>query len=152
MILNRQRRVKVPVEPLRDFLNEVRTEIGLPAWALTICMVSDHAMQRLNRGFRGKDRPTDVLSFPAKRQRRPLPIAGNKRQRGGTLPVGFLGDVAISPEMARRNARHHGRSLSKELRILILHGILHLMGYDHETDGGQMNHLEGRLRRRLGLS
>jgi probable rRNA maturation factor len=65
---------------------------------------------------------------------------------------GFLGDIAISVETARRNARHYRRSLDRELRILILHGILHLMGYDHETDRGQMNQLEGRLRRRLGLS
>jgi probable rRNA maturation factor len=64
----------------------------------------------------------------------------------------FLGEIAISPETARRNARRYGRSLDRELRTLILHGILHLMGYDHETDRGQMNHLEGRLRRRLGLS
>ena len=108
-------------------------------------------MQRLNRGFRGKDKSTDVLSFPAKRWRRPLQIGGNRRR--GEMPAGgFLGDVAISPEMARRNARRHGRSLGHELRILILHGMLHLIGYDHETDRGQMNHLEGRLRRRLGLS
>ncbi len=152
MILNRQRRVKLPVEPLRGFLVDVCAEIGWPACDLNVCLLSDQAMRRLNRGFRGKNRPTDVLSFPARRQRRPLPIGGTRRQRGRALPVGFLGDIAISAETARRNARRHGRSLSEELRILILHGILHLMGYDHETDGGQMNHLEGRLRRRLGLS
>ncbi len=152
MILNRQRRVKIPVESLRGFLNDVRAEIGWPACELTVCLVNDRAMQRLNRGFRGKDRPTDVLSFPAKRPRRPLPIGGNRRQRRAMLPSGFLGDIAISTEMARRNARRHGRSLAEELRILILHGMLHLMGYDHETDRGQMNRLEGRLRRRLRLS
>lgn len=150
MILNRQRSVKVSVEPLSDFLDSARRELGWKGCDLTVCLVSDQAMQRLNRGFRGKDKATDVLSFPAKRRRRPLRIGGNRRR--GMLPGGFLGDVAISPEMARRNARRHGRSLGEELRILILHGMLHLMGYDHETDAGQMNHLEGRLRRRLGLS
>ncbi len=152
MILNRQRRVKVPVERLRDFLSDVRAEIGWPGCDLSVCLVSDRAMQRLNRGFRGKDSSTDVLSFPAKRRPRPLPIGGDQRQRGGVLPSGFLGDIAISPEMARRNARLQGRSLSEELRILILHGMLHLMGYDHETDRGRMDRLEDRLRRRLGLS
>jgi len=150
MILNRQRSVKVSVEPLRGFLDGARRELGWAGCELTVCLVSDQAMQKLNRGFRGKDKPTDVLSFPAKHRRRPLRIGGNRRR--GMPPGGFLGDVAISPEMARRHARRQGRSLGEELRILILHGMLHLMGYDHETDGGQMNHLEGRLRRRLGLS
>lgn len=151
MILNRQRRVKIPVQPLTRFVNRVRWEIGRPDYKVTVCLLSDRAMQRLNRAFRGKDRPADVLSFPARRWRPPLRIRGGRR-RGRQLVDGFLGDIAISVETARRNARHYRRSLDRELRILILHGILHLMGYDHETDRGQMNQLEGRLRRRLGLS
>lgn len=151
MILNRQRRVKVPVRPLTNFVNRVRSEIGHPDYKVTVCFLSDCAMQRLNRAFRGKDRPTDVLSFPARRWRPPLRIR-RRPQRGRELMGTFLGEIAISPETARRNARRYGRSLDRELRTLILHGILHLMGYDHETDRGQMNHLEGRLRRRLGLS
>jgi probable rRNA maturation factor len=64
----------------------------------------------------------------------------------------FLGDIAISPATARRNAKKLGRSLPSELRVLILHGVLHLLGYDHETDCGLMDRVEGRLRRRLGLT
>jgi probable rRNA maturation factor len=64
----------------------------------------------------------------------------------------FLGDIAISPAVARRNAYSLGRSLSGEIRVLILHGVLHLLGYDHETDRGEMDRVEGRLRRRLGLA
>ena len=63
----------------------------------------------------------------------------------------YLGDIAIAPSVARRNAPAFGRTFEKEMRILILHGVLHLMGYDHETDSGQMNRREMRLRRRLGL-
>jgi len=64
----------------------------------------------------------------------------------------FLGDIAISPAVARRNAYSLGRSLSREIHVLILHGVLHLLGYDHETDRGEMDRVEGRLRRRLGLA
>jgi probable rRNA maturation factor len=87
-------------------------------------------MADLNHRFRGKPQPTDVLSFPVD--------PGEN---------GYLGDVVISAETARRNARRSGRSLREELRILILHGVLHLLGYNHETDRGQMNRLERKLRR-----
>lgn len=117
--------------------------LHLPGDAVTVCFVSDAAMARMNRSFRGKNKPTDVLSFPA----------GDGKD--GDLKVAatrtFLGDIAISPETARRNARRYGRTLPGELRILILHGVLHLLGYDHETDRGEMERREGRLRRRLGL-
>lgn len=172
MILNRQRRVRVPVKSLRDFLAHLGAEIG-PGCEVTVCLVSDQAMRALNRRFRGKDRPTDVLSFSAQRRTRPLWMESRRREPAGIprnaflgdiavgsrhrklalTPVdGFLGDIAISPETARRNARRYGRSLNAELRILVLHGMLHLMGFDHETDNGKMANLEGRLRRRLGLS
>jgi len=65
---------------------------------------------------------------------------------------GVLGDIAIAPETARRYARNHGRTLDNELRVLMLHGVLHLMGYDHESDHGQMNRIEQKLRRRLGIA
>ena len=120
--------------PTRDY--------GLAAWlaraaprratgTVAIALVSDATMRRLNRKYRGVDDATDVLSFAWEGQP--------------------LGDVAIALGVARRQARAHGHSLGTELRVLGLHGILHLLGYDHETDRGQMRTLEERLRRRAGL-
>jgi probable rRNA maturation factor len=99
----------------------------------TVALVSDAAMRRLNASFRGVDRTTDVLSFPA----------------GDGGP--WLGDIAIGGGLARRQAREQGHPLRTELRILALHGLLHLLGYDHETDQGRMRRAEERLRRRAGL-
>ena len=97
-------------------------------------------MRRLNREFRGKDKVTDVLSFP--------PGAGPEAP--GPKPS-FLGDLAIARGVAARQARELGNSLQTELRILALHGLLHLLGYDHETDRGEMGRLEEQLRQRAGL-
>ena len=89
---------------------------------------------------------------------RPSPRRGKSivdaLQKGTALApeANFLGDIAISPATARRNAKKYNRTLPNELQILILHGILHLLGYDHETDRGQMTRIEHRLRRKLGLS
>ena len=88
-------------------------------------------MRALNRRYRGKDRSTDVLSFPA--------------------PPPLLGDLVISVPYAARQARRRGQRLSREIERLLLHGYLHLLGYDHETDGGEMDALEARLKRRLAL-
>ena len=79
----------------------------------------------------------------------PNPVAGNIELEAA--PCCYLGDIAISPQTAQRNARRFGRTLPQELRILLLHGLLHLMGYDHDTDSGQMERRERRLRRELGL-
>ena len=108
---------------------------------LTIAIVSDATMRRLNRQFRGKDSVTDVLSFP--------PDEGPRSVSG---PNGtFLGDLAIARGVATRQARQFGHSVQTELRVLALHGLLHLLGYDHETDRGEMGRLEDRLRTRAGL-
>jgi len=138
MIVNRQRRVQVPVKPLEDFFELVRRELRFPHEAVTIQLVSDAAMARLNQTFRHKRGPTDVLSFPAN--------GANLKQ---CAP--YAGDIAISPETARRNARRFSRPFPVELCLLILHGMLHLAGFDHETDQGEMERLERRLRRRLGV-
>ena len=90
-------------------------------------------MRALNRRFRGQDRATDVLSFPAE-------LAGRRK---------YAGDVAISAEIAAQNARRLGHAAADEIKILVLHGLLHLAGYDHETDNGAMAHKEQRLRRQL---
>lgn len=117
---------------------------GLAAWirrvaparargALTIALVPDARVRALNLRYRRQDRPTDVLSFPA------------------GVP-GHLGDVVIASGVARRQARDAGHRLRTELRVLALHGLLHLLGYDHERDGGRMARVEARLRRRGGLT
>ena len=99
---------------------------------VTVAIVPDARVRALNRKFRKKDQATDVLSFP------------------GEEP-GYLGDVVISSGVAARQARAAGHSLATELRVLALHGLLHLLGYDHERDDGQMARLERRLRRMGGL-
>jgi probable rRNA maturation factor len=138
MIVNRQRRVNVSVKPLEDFFERVRRELRFPQGAVTIQLISDIAMARLNQTFRHKRGPTDVLSFPAN---------GARPKRSAP----YIGDIAISPQTARRNARRFSRTLPAEMRVLILHGMLHLAGFDHETDHGQMDRVERRLRRRLGV-
>ena len=106
-----------------------------------------------NRVYRGKDRPTDVLSFPA------VAHAQNGNGRTPRSPRAlratekiYLGDVAIAPAVARCNARAMGRSFDQEMQILTLHGLLHLIGYDHESDHGAMERLETRLRRKLRIA
>jgi probable rRNA maturation factor len=138
MIVNRQRRVPVAIQPLQDFYERARVAMKFPPESVAVQLISDEAMARLNRKFRNKPGPTDVLSFPA----------------NGATPHAksqYMGDIAISPATARRNARHFSRPLADELRILILHGMIHLAGFDHETDHGEMDRLERRLRRRLGV-
>jgi probable rRNA maturation factor len=147
MILNRQRKVKVARRALEMFLQQIRKELNLRRTEITIALVTDAQMARLNEQFRGRKGTTDVLSFPAQRAAEKTP---GKRNR--VYSDGFLGDIAIAPETALRYARKSHRTLPEELRVLMLHGILHLLGYDHETDRGRMNRVERRLRRRLGLA
>lgn len=100
--------------------------------AMTVAVVTDARLRALNREYRKKDKTTDVLSFPSDEP-------------------GYLGDVAIAAGVAARQARTAGHSLATELRVLALHGLLHLLGYDHEHDDGRMARLERRLRKRGGL-
>jgi probable rRNA maturation factor len=102
---------------------------------VSVLITSDQELRRLNRSFRGKDKPTDVLSFPA------LPGASD----------GIAGDIAISAETAARNARQMEHDTADEIKILVLHGVLHLAGYDHELDNGEMARTEQRLRKSLRL-
>jgi len=148
MIVGRQREVQLNRRPLETFWRRVRDELGLGEVEVAICLVSDAEIARMNVAFRKKKGPTDVLSFPAVKRRRPVLI---ERGRHKKKLESNLGDIAISPATARRNAKKQGRTLASEMRILMLHGILHLLGYDHETDHGRMNRLERKLRRRLGL-
>lgn len=105
------------------------------------CLITgDAELRRLNRDFRGKDYVTDVLSFPSAHPRLPAPAPGPS-----------LGDLAISLARARAQARAYGHSVEDEIRILMLHGVLHLLGYDHESDNGRMARVEKQWRARLGL-
>ena len=123
---------------LSNFLARAQAAVRLRG-QVTVLLTTDSAVRALNRRFRRKNRPTDVLSFPA------APIQNTK-------PVERVaGDLAISVETARRQAEACGHSLGTELKILMLHGLLHLAGYDHEADAGQMNRRERLLRARLRL-
>jgi probable rRNA maturation factor len=155
MIVNRQRRIRIPIEQLNRFLASAQKRLRVPAGALTVALVTDAEMKRWNRAFRGKNRPTDVLSFPVDDSPKPKSKSPRRSRRGKQTALRsaglYLGDIAIAPAVARANATRFGRTFPDEMRILILHGILHLMGYDHETDEGQMDRRENRLRRELGL-
>jgi probable rRNA maturation factor len=109
---------------------------------MTIALVSDARMRTLNRRYRGKDYATDVLSFPA---------AADDPRPQSRVTSRHLGDIVIARGVARRQARAAGHAGPEELRILALHGLLHLLGYDHERDDGQMARLERRLRQKGGL-
>jgi probable rRNA maturation factor len=115
---------------------------------VTIALVSDEAMRGLNRRYLGRNRPTDVLSFPSESPR------GRRRAARGFSPArdAVLGDIAIATGVAKRQARDRGHPYAEELRVLALHGLLHLLGYDHDRDDGEMARLEARLRRRGGLT
>lgn len=120
---------------LEVFLRDAQSAAGLEG-SVSVLFTGDKEIRRLNRDFRGKDKATDVLSFPA----------GDGVGRRRTA-----GDLAISLETAAREAERRGHALDLELRVLLLHGVLHLAGFDHETDSGQMARKENALRKRLGL-
>ena len=137
---------------------------GLAAWlrriapvrargSVSIALVSDTRIRALNRQYRRKDTPTDVLSFPA--SARPQAARASAGQAStnpqSLIPNPFLGDIVIALGVARRQARDAGHTELAELKVLALHGLLHLLGYDHERDNGRMRRVEGRLRRKGGL-
>jgi probable rRNA maturation factor len=122
--------------------------------SVSIAVVGDARVRALNRRYRQKDAPTDVLSFPALQD---APARGGRRTVNADRfsktpsPEPHLGDIVIARGVARRQAREAGHSEATELRVLALHGLLHLLGYDHERDDGRMARLEKRLRRKGGL-
>jgi len=138
-ILNRQRRHKINVRKWREFAERALRAIGADTRDVTIVFVTDAAIRKLNRQFRGRDYATDVLSFPSVAEEFETENKAN------------LGEIVISAQRAAAQAKQNGLSLSNEIQQLILHGLLHLCGYDHETDKGEMNRLELRLRKRLGV-
>jgi probable rRNA maturation factor len=126
VVLNRQRRQRIDAARLRRVLRGAGRTLRVGG-EVSVVLAGDGLLRRLNRDYRGRDRPTDVLSFP-----------GDGGEEG-------LGDVVISVPTAARNARRLGHSVPRELDILALHGFLHVLGYDHETDDGTMERLEQRL-------
>jgi len=181
MILNRQKKIQVATRPLSRFLLQAQRELRIADSEVTVALVSDEEIARWNEMYRKKKGPTDVLSFPAvfgaryrfeekaksPRRTKSLRAANSRNSIASSSPNSRtassksrevamapqpLGDIAIAPETAQRYAKKNGRSLPAELRVLILHGVLHLIGFDHESDSGQMNRIENKLRRRLGIA
>ncbi len=132
-VFNRQRKVSVEMKALRNFLDQLSSQIALHT-GFSVVLVSDVAMKNYNRQFCGDDRTTDVLSF------------SNEEDDGEEEP--YLGDILICVDAAARQKR---KTLLAELQVLSLHGLLHLLGYDHQADQGEMKTLEGRLRREFQL-
>jgi probable rRNA maturation factor len=133
-VVTRQRKTKIDIKAWETFAARAAGAIGKTTSSATIAFVSDKTIRQLNRQFRGFDKATDVLSFPAEDE--------NEAN---------LGDIAISVDTAAKQAKENGLKFDEEVAQLILHGLLHLSGYDHETDNGEMNRLELRMRRKLGI-
>lgn len=131
MVIFRKRVAGVSATALERFAQRARGAAGVKG-EINVLLTGDSEIRRLNRQFRHKDKATDVLSFPG-------------------IDARFAGDIAISVSTAARNARRLGHPAADEVKVLLLHGVLHLAGYDHETDQGEMARKEARLRRTLGL-
>ena len=136
-VVNRQRKVRIDPGLWQSFSEKALTVIKEESADATIAFVSDQQIRELNRRFRGIDKATDVLSFPAGEET--------------SVETTNLGDIAISLERAGVQAKENQLTLDEEIAQLILHGLLHLCGYDHETDTGEMNRLELRLRKKLKI-
>ena len=140
MIVNLQRKIKLDTKPLQKFVASIQEKVAEAQNSeFSVAFVSDRRMRELNSFFRGKKSTTDVLSFPHE----PDEFDNDKTN---------LGDIVISLEQAERQAKENGLTLAIEIRQLILHGLLHLCGFDHETDNGEMNRRELALRRELKIS
>ena len=137
-LINRQRSYKIP-RSWRNFAEHALRAIDRSEADATIVFVSDAAIRKLNQQFRGKNYATDVLSFPTQ--------AEQFESENQT----HLGEVVISLQRAAVQAKESGLTFRNEVQQLVLHGLLHLCGYDHETDNGEMNRLELKLRKKLGV-
>ena len=138
--VNRQRLFKLERKIITMLGRATLAKIARNHCSVTISFIRDREMRQLNRDYRGLDKPTDVLSFAYHEG-----LSDNEPNHN----AGFLGDVIISVETAERYAREQGLSFTTEINWLVIHGILHLAGYDHETDNGEMRKLERRLRKEL---
>lgn len=142
-VVNLQRKVAIDTSAIRIFRDVLSAEVTeAHGRGFTVAFISDRRMKELNELFRGKNSTTDVLSFPHVPDEFELSDPDAKE---------FLGDIVISAEQAERQASENGLTLDGEVRQLILHGLLHLCGYDHETDNGEMNAREIELRESLSI-
>lgn len=138
-VVNRQRLARVDRRGFARLASETLAALDRAGAGVTLAFVRDDNIRSLNRKFRGKDCATDVLSFPSFDQQAEDPAARDWN----------LGDVVISADTALRQARESGHSFEREVGELLIHGVLHLCGYDHACDAGEMNRLELSLRRKL---
>lgn len=134
--------LRIPRRPVRALAAQLKEAVAGGA-GFSCLIARDEELRRLNREFRGMDQSTDVLSFPV--------AAGPRRKQPGTGGPAYLGDIAISANRAAEQARELGHPVEQEIGILMLHGVLHLMGMDHEKDRGRMRRTERKWRERLGL-
>jgi probable rRNA maturation factor len=139
-VINRQRLFSIDRRGIESLAAATLAAMDRTPMSATVVIVRDPVMRDLNREYRSIDRPTDVLSFPSRDER------SSSDDFADAL---FLGDVVVSADAALRQALEAGHPLEREVSELIIHGILHLCGYDHETDQGEMNRLELKLRRKL---
>lgn len=140
-VINQQRKIKIEVDKFQYFTEKAVKLINeSKGKELSVALVSDKRIKELNKIFRDKNQPTDVLSFPYEPDQYDYLETEN-----------FLGDIVISLETAQKQATENSLTLENEIKQLILHGILHLCGYDHETDDGEMNTKELILREKLGI-
>ena len=138
LVLNRQLQFKILKQTVLSICSRILRALDQPPCAVTVVFAGARKMRNLNCLHRGRDYPTDVLSFP---------YPGEREEARD-----FLGEIVIAPEIAAGNAARWGSTPEVELRRLLIHGILHLLGHDHETDGGEMNRLQRRLMRRRFMS
>jgi probable rRNA maturation factor len=153
-LVNLQKRHAVRVRAVLFFAQALRRHLRLGKRKFNICLMDDAAVRKLNFRYRGKDKATDVLSFSWD-DVRSVPASCGVRQLGDRNRIGtrdFIGEIMISVPAALRNAAGEGHSTLNEIRWLILHGALHLLGYDHENDSGEMTRLELALREQLGVA
>ena len=145
LVVNLQRKIKLDTKPFAEFTKRVSEKVEDAGGSqFSVAFVSDRRMKELNSFFRGKDSTTDVLSFPHEADE-------FEKTSADLSDAASLGDIVISVEQAQRQAKENKLTLENEIQQLILHGVLHLCGYDHETDGGEMNKLELQLRRKLKI-
>lgn len=140
-VINRQRLVRIDAAQIGDLVRAALEQVAAMNAFVTVAFVRDRAIRDLNLRFRHADRATDVLSFPGTEE--------NDLDDTNFIDSRFLGDIVISTDTAKRQAADAGLSIERELSELVIHGILHLCGYDHETDNGEMNRLELKLRKKL---
>lgn len=154
-VVNLQRKVKIDLASVRGYIKDVEAKVDeLEGRTFSVAFVSDDRMQSLNSTFRGKDSTTDVLSFPHEPDNFQIPQeadSGELSTLNSQLSTAFLGDIVISAQQAERQAKANKLTFEREIKQLILHGVLHLCGYDHETDKGEMNARELQLRKTLKI-